>query len=68
MFNLEISQSGSYVPAHGILNWATSKMVWVKLWYWNFEQLTFEQLLQLHHHPYSADLHAFDVEVPFSFV
>ena len=26
VFNLEISQSGSYVP-HGILNWVISKMV-----------------------------------------
>ena len=24
---------------HGILNWVISRMVWVKLWYWNFEQL-----------------------------
>ena len=40
VFNLEISQSGSYVP-HGILNWVVSKMVWVKLWYWNFEQFWF---------------------------
>ena len=28
MFNLEISQSGSYVP-HVILNWVILKMVWV---------------------------------------
>ena len=39
MFNLEISQSGSYVP-HGILNRVIlTRMVWVKLRYWNFEQL-----------------------------
>ena len=24
----------------GILNWVISKIVWVKLWYWNFEQPT----------------------------
>ena len=24
---------------HCILNWVISRMVWVKLWYWNFEQL-----------------------------
>ena len=30
VFNLEISQSGSYVP-RGILNWVISRMVWVKL-------------------------------------
>ena len=28
VFNLEISQNGSYVP-HGILNWVISVMVWV---------------------------------------
>ena len=37
VFNLEISQSGSYIP-HDILNWVISKMVWIKLWYWNFEK------------------------------
>ena len=30
VFNLEIGQSGSYVP-HDILNWVISKMEWVKL-------------------------------------
>ena len=35
MFNLEISQSSSCVP-HNILNWVISKMVWVKLWHWNY--------------------------------
>ena len=30
VFNLEISQSGSYVP-HVILNWVILKIVWVKL-------------------------------------
>ena len=39
VFNLEICQNGSCVP-NDILNWVISKMVWVKLWYWNFEQLT----------------------------
>lgn len=43
VFNLEISQSGSYVP-HKNLNWVTLKMVWVKLWYWNFEKLTSSKL------------------------
>ena len=39
MFNVEISQSGSYVP-QGILNRVIlTTMVWVKLWYWNFQQL-----------------------------
>ena len=38
VFNLEISESGSYV-SHGILNWIISKTVWVRLWYWDFEQL-----------------------------
>ena len=38
VFNIEIGQSGSYVP-NGILNWVISKMEYVKLWYWNFEQL-----------------------------
>ena len=31
-----ISQNGSCVP-NDVLNWLISKMVWVKLWYWNFE-------------------------------
>ena len=30
-----ISQNGE-VP-NDVLNWVISKMVWVKLWYWNFE-------------------------------
>ena len=41
--NLEISQSGSYVP-HGILNWVISRMAWVKLWEWNLEQLISSKL------------------------
>ena len=36
VFNLEICQSGSYVP-HDILNRVISKMVWGKLWDWNLK-------------------------------
>ena len=44
VFNLEISQSGSYVP-HGILNRVIlTRMVWVKLRYWKFEQLLSSKL------------------------
>ena len=45
-FNLEISQSGSYV-SHGILNWIISKTVWVRLWYWDFEQLWTIDIIKL---------------------
>ena len=52
VFNLEISQNGSYVFPHCVLNWVISKMFWVKLRYCNFEQLTTSNwLLQLHRHP-----------------
>ena len=33
VFNLKISQSGSYVP-HDIWNLVIPKMVWIKLWFW----------------------------------
>ena len=36
VFNLEICQSGSYVP-HDILNRVISKMVLVKQWHWNLK-------------------------------
>ena len=39
VFNLEICQSGSYVP-HDILNLVISKVFWVKLWHWNLKKLT----------------------------
>ena len=62
------NQSKWVICAIWHFNLVISKMVWVKLWYWNFEQLTsLNWLLQLHRHPYSADLHVFEVELPFSF-
>jgi len=48
VFNLEISQSGSYVP-HVILNWVILEMVRVKLWYTKkkyFGKLTSSKPLQ----------------------
>ena len=57
VFNLEISQSGSYVP-RCILNWVISKMVWVKIWYWDFEQLTSSKLSQVYYSFYA--FHSFD--------
>lgn len=40
MFNLEISQSGSYV-SHDLLNWVISKVVWVKLLRkWKLKKIT----------------------------
>ena len=45
VFNLEISQSSSYV-SHGILNLVILKMVWIKLWYW--------KLWTNRHHPNTA--------------
>ena len=57
VFNLEISRSGSYVP-HCILNWVISKMDWVKIWYWDFEQLTSSKLSQGYYSFYA--FHSFD--------
>jgi len=46
--------------SHITLNQVISKMVWVKLWYLNFQQLTsLNWLLQLQRHPYPAHLYAF---------
>ena len=53
---------------HDILNWVISRMVWVKLWYWNFEQSS-SKLYNYHelYLSYTANLHAFHVQLLFSF-
>ena len=61
---INISWGGSYVP-QGILNWVTSKMVWVTPWYWNFEHLTSSNWLLQLHHPYPAYLDVFQVLIYF---
>lgn len=58
VFNLEFRQSGSYV-LHDILNWVIKKMVWVKLWCWNFKKLASSKLLPVCYSLYA--FHSFDL-------
>ena len=57
LFSLEIGKSGSYIP-RGILNWINFK---------NGLGQTMNNYHELHHLNYPGHLHAFQVQLSFSF-